>query len=107
MSNPMSENGENDNGVTGIRTPWGSITGKRTAELITILSLSLTGVLAYAFWEHKADAKQHGSEVVMAVREMAKAQMDSAREQRVTNCLIALEPQERKGALDRCERIAR
>jgi len=100
----MSE--ENGNG-TEIKTPWGSISGKRTAELITIISLSLTGVLAYAFWEHKNDAKTAGSEVVLAIKEFTAAQRDSNKEQRITNCLIALEPQERKGALDRCERIAR
>lgn len=100
-----------ENGTTSseIKTPIGSLSfsGKRVAEFIAILSLSLMGVLAYAFYEHKQDAKLVGSEMVMAVKEMTKAQQDSAIQQRITNCIISLPQDRRETALATCERIAR
>ena len=101
---------ENDNNSkAGITTPLGSLSfsGKRVSEFIAILSLSILGVIGYAFWDHKDDSKDIGNQMVIAVKEMTKAQLDNNREQRVMNCLISLEQKDRPSRLAECERIAR
>lgn len=100
---------DENNTSSEIKTPIGSVsfTGKRVAEFIAILSLSLLAVLGYAFWDHKIDTKDLGSQMVAAIKEMTKAQMENVREQRVMNCLLSIEQKERPQRLADCERMAR
>ena len=90
-----------------ITTPLGSLSlkGKKTAELISILCLSLTFLLAYVLFEHKADAKDFQSDLKSVLKEMVQSQRDMVQAQREQNCLIAL-PQDRRDA-DFCKRITR
>lgn len=100
---------DENNTSSEIKTPLGSVSfsGKRVAEFVAILSLSLLGVLGYAFWEHKTDSKDMGNQMVIAIKEMTQAQLQNVREQRVMNCLISLEQKDRPQRLADCERMAR
>lgn len=91
-----------ENTESSITTPLGGVSfkGKKTAEFIAIFSLSLMLLMAYILWEHKAEAKDNGGQLVAALREMATSQ-------RVTNCLMATPQEQRPGRLAECERMAR
>ena len=91
-----------DNGSGEIKTPIGSVSfsGKKTAEVIAILSLCLLFVLAWVLWEHKADAKEQQESLTTVMKEMVSAQ----REQ---NCLIAIKQDERENKAEFCRRIVR
>ena len=73
---------------------------KSLNTLATVATLFATLLIGYAFLEHKAEAKDHGSALVSVMREMAV-------NQRVTNCLMATPQDQRENKLPICERIAR
>lgn len=89
----MSE--ENGNG-TFIKTPWGSIGGKKTAELITILSLVALGVIGYAFWEHKAEAKTNSETLNAVMKDLAVAVREG-------NCINSYPEAERESKVEVCK----
>ena len=103
----MSE--ENGDSKATLPTPWGpaSFSGKKMAEFISILLLCMFGILSYAFWEHTRDADKNNTLIAVAIKEIASSNLQLVREQRVTNCLISLEPKDRQGQLATCERIAK
>ena len=41
-----------ENGTTSLKTKWFEISGKKTAEIITILLMVLTAALAVLYWKH-------------------------------------------------------
>lgn len=100
---------EDNNSSAGIETPIGKVnfSGKRTAEFIAILSLTLLGVLAYGFWDHKNDSKDNQKELTSAIKELAAANIQQVKEQRVMNCLLASRQEDRRTMLPECERISR
>ena len=102
----MSE--ENTSG--SITTPVGSVSfnGKKTAEIITILLLAVLGVVGYALWEHKAEAKEGHSKIERQLEENRKARAEDANKLNEAlqsqiksinfqTCILSL-PQERREA---------
>lgn len=83
------ENNERSEG--GIKTPFGELTfkGKRIAEFIALISLTLLFLLAYILYEHKGDTKTSESSLAAAIKEQAAAQ-------RLMSCLISLPQDQRK-----------
>ena len=96
-----------ENGTTSLKTKWFEISGKKTAEIISILLLCLFGVLSYAFWTHTTVSDKHGSELLVVLKEIHTGNMAAVREQRVMNCLLTIKQDDRRTALADCERIAR
>lgn len=91
-----------DNTEAGITSPIGSVSfkGKKTAEFIAIFALALMLLFGYILWEHKAEAKDNGTNIANALREIAVSN-------RVLACLMATKQDEREAKLAQCERIAR
>lgn len=79
-----------DNGSAEISTPIGSVKvgGKRMAEIIAVLCLSLLLVHTYVLYTHTNDSRAGEEKLSAAIREMASAQREMA-------CIISL-PQERR-----------
>lgn len=117
---PNNGNGDNGNGGTSIKTPWFSASGKKTAELITILScIGLTG-LGALYWKHdqataasltdiKGAIKEQSGDLTSALKEMASATKESAQAQRYMACMIS-EPQNdrpRAEVRERCKELSR
>ena len=107
-----------DNGTTTIETKWGKITGRKTSELIAVLSLCALAVVGYAFHKHeestKDDNKQFreaitkgNSDLSGALKDLANATQGQVKEQRVMNCMLAIPQADRRQMLAECERIAK
>ena len=64
-------------------------------------------LLWFVLTDHKTDTREVSAIMVSAIKEMTQAQRESTKEQRVMNCLLATRQDERRGALQDCERIAR
>ena len=64
-------------------------------------------LLWFVLTDHKTDTREVSAIMVSAIKEMTAAQRDNVKEQRVMNCLLATKQDERRGALQDCERIAR
>ena len=64
-------------------------------------------LVGYVLYEHKSDAKDHGSAVVQAMKEMTNAAKEGVQAQRVMNCLISTDQKDRQSQLQTCERLAR
>lgn len=89
-----------DNGGTKLKTPWFEINGKKTAEVIAILSLCLLFLLAWVLWEHKADAKSNGDSLNAGMKDMAQAIREG-------NCINSYPEAERENKVELCKRITR
>jgi hypothetical protein len=91
-----------ENSESSVTTPLGSFAfkGKKTAEFIAIFSLFLMSLMGYILWEHKAEAKENGTTLVTALKEISQSN-------RVLACLMATKQEEREAKLAQCERIAR
>ena len=76
-------------------------------SLFGALILMGLGVLGYAYWDHTRDASFSDSQMLTAINAMVNAQTEAAKQQRVTNCLIATKQEERESKLSMCERLAR
>ena len=100
---------ENGTSSSEIKTPIGSVSfsGKRMAEFISVILLTLFGVLAYAFWEHKTDTLEFRNAFVTLIKESTQVQREQVVAQRIMNCLLATEQKDRKEQLSTCERIAK
>jgi len=100
---------EETNSTASITTPAGSFSfsGKRMAEFISVILLCLFGIMAYAFWEHKTDARELQSAFLSAIRESTQVQKEQVVAQRVMNCLLTIDQKDRQNQLANCERIAR
>lgn len=97
-----------DNGTTTIETKWGKITGKKTSELIAALCLAVMAVGAYAFYKHEESTKDNYTQLAVAIKELAVSQQDSAKAQRVSNCILDKRFSGVQGSfLSECERITR
>ena len=103
----MSE--ENGTSTTSVTTPVGSFSfsGKRMAEFISVLLLCLMGVLSYAFWTHSTDDKDQKGQLISVLKEINAGNMAVVKEQRIMNCILTLRQEDRRTALQDCERIAR
>lgn len=73
-----------------VTTPVASMKsrGKQTAELITALSLTVTGVLTYAVWQHDQHTRDVQSQVAALVKEATQAQKEMAQAQRLMTCVV-------------------
>ena len=107
-----------DNGTTTIETKWGKISGRKTSELIAVLSLCALAVVGYGFHKHeestKDDNKQfrevitkNNSDLTGALKDLAVATQGQVKEQRVMNCMLAIPQSDRRQMLAECERIAK
>lgn len=83
----------------------------RGSDLITsvigMIMCSALAVFGYALYDHKVDAREVSAIMISAIKEMTAAQRGNVKEQRVMNCLLTTKQDERRGALQDCERIAR
>lgn len=77
-----------DNGNTTLKTKWFEVSGKKTAELITILSLVVTALIGFAVWEHRNEAKAGQEKIDTAIDGLASSQKFFA-------CIIS-QPQEKR-----------
>lgn len=77
-----------------------SLKGKKTAEIIAILSAIGVLWVGWVMLEHKAEAKETGVSLVAALKEISQSN-------RVLACLMATKQEEREVKLAQCERIAR
>ncbi len=100
---------ENGDSKAGITTPLGSLSfsGKRMAEFISVILLALFGVMAYAFWEHKTDTLEFRNAFVTLIKDSTQVQKEQVIAQRVMNCLLTVNQNDRQSQLANCERIAR
>lgn len=83
-----------------INTPWGSAKGKKTAEVIAIISLCLLCLFAWVLWEHKADAKTQGDTLTTTMKDMAQAIREG-------NCINSYPEAVRESKIEQCRRITR
>ena len=91
---------EEKNGGLEVKTQWGSVSGKKVAEFITILSLCVMGIIGYAFWEHKLDAKASGESLTATMKDMAQAIREG-------NCINSYPEAERENKVEFCKRVTR
>lgn len=90
----MSDNDDKP-GIFNIKTGLfsASWSGKRVAELITILTLLVAAVLAYILWEHNNNSKENfklgQDQFVAAMNLISGALEDNAIAQREFACLIS------------------
>lgn len=104
-----------DNNTLSVKTALGTATwsGKRVAELITILTLCVMGVLTYALWRHMLEtdkaAAQTSEQYLSAMKFTSQAIVQSASAQREFACLISIPQDQRERAWEtgRCRRMAR
>ena len=91
-----------------IKTPFGSLNGrvKVVSEIISIMALCVTGILAYAFYSHGVQAAQDSfdlkSQLVSnqvsqqkSLDALSNAMTLSMQEQRFQTCILSL-PQEKR-----------
>lgn len=90
-----------------------SWSGKRVAELITILTLLIASVLAYIIWDHSENSKQNSrldrEQFIAAMNLISGALDDNAIAQREFACLISKnqgEERERAFTTGACRRQA-
>lgn len=90
---------ELNTGIGGV-----SYKGKRMAEVIAVICLTLLSVLTYILWEHKDDTKSIFRELTVTSREQNRI----LREQL---CLLSLPPEKREREFmsdgSFCKRLAR
>ena len=96
-----------DNNSTSLKTKWFEISGKKTAELITVLSLVVTAVIGFAVWEHKADTRVMASEFKEAQHEVKDVLKEIAVGLRENNCLTTFKEQDREAKSEFCKRISK
>jgi hypothetical protein len=98
-----------ENGDVKIITKWFTITGKKMAELITVLSLVVLAVLTYVVWELKTEVAIQSDQHNAGMKIVAAAISDSAVSQREFMCIISREQEDRRRALEtgECRRAAR
>ena len=101
----MSE--DNGNGTTTLKTKWFELTGRRTSEIITVISLVSVSVLGYAFYQHEKGSEQRDNQFIAAMKDFTIATKEGVQAQRVMNCLLTLDQKDRQAQLSTCERIAR
>lgn len=84
-------------------------TGMTIATFIVVVCAAVIGW--QMFDAHAKDAKENGTQLVAALRELAKAHRETSgaqvREQRMLNCLIVADQKDRRRAWEDCERITR
>ena len=91
---------EESNNLLAVKTSVGSVTwsGKKVAELITILLLLVVGVMTYALWEHKKESKVFSEQYIAAMKAISTSIERSAVSQREFSCLISREQSDRRDA---------
>lgn len=91
-------------------TPLGKFKAVGRDTIIT-LTFALVGVLAYAMWDHKAEAREGTKLIADAIDKMTKAQREQITVQREWMCLSTMAPERReKEYFSRdgfCKQIAR
>lgn len=107
-----------------IKTPFVSVNGKTKviSELISILALCVTGILAYAFWIHGVQASTSEVELKYILKENQKQQnenfsqlrkdlRDQNKNQQYQTCLLSLPLKDREKEYNSvngwCSRITR
>lgn len=115
---------EEDKTSASFTTPLGKfqLNGKKTAEIIMVFSLTVTGILAYAFWQHEVQSaeRQTRTESRMdrqeqrtqeSIERMTTAIKAQAREQKFQTCILSLPVSERAAEYNNpnslCARLAR
>lgn len=81
----------------------------KTASLntiATVATLVVVCLIAYVLFEHRMDAKAGGLAMTDAVLNMVKAQQDTTRAHRETNCLMGIPEAQRESKADWCKRIS-
>lgn len=79
----------------------------RGSDVLTTIGIAIVVLVGYMVWEHKEDSRLTQQTFVQAVKEMTNTHMQSVKEQRVMNCLLATDQKDREAKLSTCERIAR
>lgn len=90
-----------------VKTPLGTArySGKRMAELVSVLALVALTVIGMGLWWHSEDSRANSSAINQAFREMVLVQRQMLQAQREQNCLIAMKPEERNVSF--CQRVTR
>ena len=96
-----------DNNNTSLKTKWFEISGKKTAELITVLSLVVTAVIGFAVWEHKSDTRVMAAEFKEAQHDVKDVLKEIAVGLRENNCLTTFKEEAREAKAEFCKRISR
>ena len=98
--------------------PGGFKIKARGTDIIAVIVL-VTGIVGVVLlWMHMQDAKadavliataakESNLSLAAALREIASTNRELVSATKVTNCMIELEPNNRAGSLQRCERIVR
>lgn len=84
-----------------------SISGKKTAELITILSLVVTAILAFGLWAHDKSTASSAENLHQILKESNETQKAMLQAQREQNCLISLPQGQRENQAQFCKQISR
>lgn len=79
---------------------------KSLNTLATVATLIVVVLIAYVTWAHGTEAKENGKSLVDAINSMTKAQQDTVRAHRETNCLIGMKESEREAKAEFCKRIS-
>lgn len=90
-----------------VTTPAGSASfkGKKTAEFITVLLAVGVGIMAYVLWAHERKSYDDRADMKTVLHKLSESIDNNAKEQRITNCLIAAPQNER--SVEFCNRVVR
>lgn len=77
-----------------------TISGKKTAEVIAILSLVVLGIMGVALWQHSTESKAGTEKLNDALERMVQGQTQAT-------CLLGFPEQQRESKARWCEDLAR
>ena len=92
-----------ENGTTSLKTKWFEISGKKTAEIITILLMVLTAALAVLYWKHGEDTNKGFEAISKSIDGQTKSNVGVAQAMRYQACLLVEETKDRKLAKADCK----
>lgn len=75
------------------------ITGKKTAEIIAVLSLVVLGWMGFVLWQHSGEAKAGNDKLHDGINRMVRAQLEMT-------CLLGFPESERERKSAWCKQIA-
>lgn len=76
------------------------ITGKKTAEIIAILSLVVLAWVGFVVWQHSGEAKAGNEKLQVGIEQMVQSMQE-------LTCLLGFPEKDRELKADFCKRIAK
>jgi len=106
MTKETKKNDEVGQEEIAAKLPFGSFHVKGV-DIVGIGTFVVVGIIAYALWNHKDEARDIGANFSAAVKEMTAAQVQMVQAQREQNCLLIYPQDKREAAYETCKRVSR